>query len=131
MDMSAEPETKERWVLFYDGTCNFCHASMKKVKEWARRTGKPLDVHTLQSPLAKERGYGENMILEADGRVYEAGDAWLRVMAIAPWYLRWITLMRHTGFTKWLAKMGYNFVARNRHLWMGKRALEHACATGG
>jgi predicted DCC family thiol-disulfide oxidoreductase YuxK len=119
------------WKLFYDGTCNLCHASMKRVRSWARARNFPLDVHTLQSPQAKEKGYSDQMVLEADGRVYVAGDAWLRVMAIAPWYLRWISWMRLTPMTGWIAKGFYSLIARTRFLWAGKRDPHAGCSMGG
>jgi predicted DCC family thiol-disulfide oxidoreductase YuxK len=111
---------RKLWKLYYDGSCNLCHASSKKIKKWAPAAGQPLEVHTLQSPDAQAKGYNEQMVLEAD-KVYFAGDAWLRVMAIAPWYLRWISWMRFTGVTAWLAKGLYNLVARTRHYWLGRR----------
>jgi predicted DCC family thiol-disulfide oxidoreductase YuxK len=129
--MSAVPETTEPWRLFYDGSCNLCHTSMKRLKEWARERNQPLEVHTLQSHYATDKGYGSQMVLEADGKVYKAGDAWLRVMKIAPWYLRWVSAMRHTSVTKWLALTFYNFIANTRHLWFGRRDLGVPCPSGG
>jgi predicted DCC family thiol-disulfide oxidoreductase YuxK len=113
--------TRASWKLFYDGSCNLCHQSSKRISSWAVRAGQPLDVLTLQDPEAQQKGYSEQMVLEADGRVYFAAEAWLRLMALAPWYLRWVALFRHTPPTRWLATTFYNFVARYRHFWLGRR----------
>src|SRR5688500_14707565 len=87
---------RKLWKLYYDASCNLCHASSKKIKIWAQAAEQPLEVHTLQSPGAQAKGYNDRMVLEAE-KVYFAGDAWLRVMAIAPWYLRWISWARFTS----------------------------------
>lgn len=109
------------WKLYYDGGCNLCHASKLRVERWAERAGQPLDVDILQSPEAIEKGYGEAMVLEAD-QVYIGADAWLRLMSVAPWYLRWIGFMRHTRPTRWLATTLYGIVARLRYRLFGRRA---------
>jgi predicted DCC family thiol-disulfide oxidoreductase YuxK len=120
-------EARQLWKLYFDGTCNLCLKSSKTVQRWAKAAGQPLEVHTLQSPKAQAKGYSEQMVLEAE-RTYFAAEAWLRAMSLAPWYLRWVSWLRFTPITKWVAATGYNFVARNRHLWMGRRA---GCDTGG
>ncbi len=110
------------WKLYYDGTCNFCHASQLRVVRWAGRSGQPLDVELLQSPDAVAKGYGKDMVLEADGRVYHGGDAWLKALDIGPWYLRWLQVMSLTPPTRWLVWRIYRIVARVRHRLMGRRA---------
>jgi predicted DCC family thiol-disulfide oxidoreductase YuxK len=108
-------------VLFYDGSCNLCHASQKQVRSWAEAVGQPLRIEILQGEEAKQKGYQSHLVLEADGKVYMAAEAWLRVMAIAPWYWRWISWARFNPVTKWLAVTFYNFVANNRHKFLGRR----------
>jgi predicted DCC family thiol-disulfide oxidoreductase YuxK len=129
--MSAVRETRETWLLFYDASCNLCHQSMKRLKAWARSAGQPLEVHTLQGSLALQRGYRDEMVLEVDGQTYRAGEAWLEVMRIAPWYLRWVSLARQTRPTRWIAVTFYNFVAANRHKFLGRRQVGVPCPSGG
>lgn len=109
------------WKLYYDGECNLCHASQLRVVQWAKRAGQPLDVETLQSPEALGKGYAEDIVLEAGGRVYRGGDAWLRALAIAPWPLRWLRVFSLTPPTRWLVGRIYRVVARVRHKLMGRR----------
>ena len=111
------------WNLYYDGGCNLCHASKLRAEKWAERAGQPLHVEILQSEEAMNKGYDlENMVLEADGQVYKRADAWLRMMAIAPWYLRWVGWFRFTGVSRAIAKFIYELVARIRYKVWGRRA---------
>lgn len=109
------------WKLYYDGGCNLCHASKLRAERWAEKAGQPLDVDILQGPDAIAKGYREAMVLEAD-RVYVGADAWLKLMDVAPWYLRWIGLMQHTTPTRWLATRLYGIVARLRYRLFGRRS---------
>src|SRR5579884_1253255 len=118
--MSAADEMA--WKLFYDGGCNLCHTSKLKAEKWAERAGQPMEVDILQSDEAIEKGYqGDVMVLEADGQVYYGADAWLKIMTIAPWYLRWVSVMRYTPPTRWLARVAYALVARIRYKLFGTR----------
>lgn len=109
------------WRLYYDGGCNLCHASKLRAEAWAQRAGQPLEVDILQSESAIAKGYGDAMVLEAD-RVYKAADAWLMLMTLAPWYLRWVAWTRHTPPTLALARGVYSLVARVRYRLFGRRA---------
>lgn len=110
------------WKLYYDGGCNLCHSSKLKVEKWAARAGQPLEVDILQSDEAVAKGYvGDAMVLETD-RVYSGGDAWLKFMEIAPWYLRWLSWAKYTPFTRWLVRLGYGLVARVRYRIWGTRS---------
>lgn len=114
----------ETWRLYYDGGCNLCHTSKLRVETWAQKAHQPLEVDVLQSDEAIAKGYGDAMVLEADGKVYFAQDAWLRCMQIAPFYLRWISWLKVIpGFTA-LAKFGYSVVAKYRIKWFGSRACQ-------
>jgi predicted DCC family thiol-disulfide oxidoreductase YuxK len=118
------------WKLFYDGGCNLCHASKLRAEAWANRAGQPLKVDILLSDEAIAKGYGSAMVLEADGEVFTAADAWMRLMTIAPWYLRWLTVFRLTRPTMALARWAYGVVAKYRIKWFGSRACEVPSASG-
>lgn len=82
-----------------------------------------MDVDILQSDEAIGKGYqGDVMVLEADGQVFYGADAWLKVMTIAPWYLRWLSWGRYTLPTRWLSRLVYGIVARIRYKLFGTRA---------
>lgn len=113
------------WTLYYDGGCNLCHTSKLQAEAWAERSGRPLEVDVLVSDAALAKGYGgQEMILEADGKVFRAAEAWLKLMEIAPWYLRWVAFVARLAPIGWLAKKGYEVVARNRIKWFGSRECQ-------
>lgn len=109
------------WTLYYDGGCNLCHASRLQAEDWAQRAGQPLNVDILQSGAAIEKGYGEVMVLEAD-QTYFGADAWLKLMTIAPWYLRWVGFLGRLPVFRQLLQIGYAIVAKYRKKWFGSRA---------
>lgn len=81
------------WKLYYDGGCNLCHASQLKAVQWAERSGQPLETEFLQSSEAFEKGYGDAMVLEANGQVYKASEAWLVLVRLAPIPTRWLSIL--------------------------------------
>ena len=101
-----------------------CHASQLRAEKWATRAGQPLHVDVLLSDEAIAKGYGDAMVLEADGRVYQAADAWMKLMTIAPLYLRWIGLFGKTRPTMAIARFVYGVVAKYRIKWFGSRACQ-------
>lgn len=121
---NQQPTTNSQpWNLYYDGGCNLCHKSQLRAERWAKRAGQPLHVEVLQSEEAIGKGYDPTtMVLEADGKVYTRADAWLRIMAIAPWYARWLSWFRHTAPTRAIARFFYELVAKWRYRIWGTRA---------
>lgn len=118
------------WKLFYDGGCNLCHVSKLRAERWAERYGQPLEVDVLASDEALAKGYGDAMVLEADGNVYTAADAWLKMLTVAPWYTRWISWFRLWKPTRMLAAWVYGIVERHRIKWFGSRACQIGSAPG-
>ncbi len=109
------------WKLFYDGGCNLCHVSKLRAERWAERAGQPMEVDILQSHYAIEQGYGDAMVLEAD-RVYQGAEAWMKIMTISPWYLRWLGWLGQFWPFHPILKWGYGVVAKYRYRWFGTRA---------
>lgn len=108
------------WKLFYDGGCNLCHRSKLRVENWAERAGQELQVDVLQSEEGLAKGYGAAMVLEAD-RVYTGADAWIKLMQIAPWHLRWIGWLGAIWPFRMVMRWGYSIVDRFRYKWFGTR----------
>lgn len=98
-----------------------CHSSRLRVERWAERAGQPLHADVLLSDDGIAKGYSEEMVIEADGQVLKAADAWMKVMTIAPWYLRWVALLAKTKPTMALARFLYGIVAKYRIKWFGSR----------
>jgi predicted DCC family thiol-disulfide oxidoreductase YuxK len=98
-----------------------CHVSKLRAERWAEQAGQALRVDVLQSAEAITKGYGDAMVLEAD-RVYFGADAWLKLMTLSPWYLRWLAWLGRWPLVGPLMKFGYAVVARYRKKWFGSRA---------
>ena len=98
--------------------------SQLRAERWAKRAGQPLDVDVLLSAEGQAKGYGDAMVLEADGKVFQAADAWMKIMTIAPWYLRWVAVFGKTKPTMAIARFFYGIVAKYRLKWFGSRACQ-------
>lgn len=110
------------WRLYYDGGCNLCHVSQLRVERWALRRGRQLVPLPLQSDEAQDKGYPmDAMILEKNGAVYAGADAWLELLEIAPWYLRWLFPLRKIRPLRAILAWGYRIVERYRIKWFGSR----------
>ena len=113
------------WNLYYDGGCNLCDASRLQVEDWAQRADQPLVASPLQSTEALRKGYvGDAMVLETGSEVLYAENAWLRLLTISPWYLRWLFWLSKVPPLAYLMRIGYRIVAANRRKWFGSKACQ-------
>jgi predicted DCC family thiol-disulfide oxidoreductase YuxK len=110
------------WKLFYDGGCNLCHSSKLRVAKWAAKRNFPLELEILQSEEGLRKGYGSAMVLETERGVFQAEHAWLEIMLIAPWYLRWVHWLGKVPLIRPALAWGYRVVAKYRYRWFGTRA---------
>lgn len=101
------------WRLYYDSQCGFCTKWMRRSVRWVERSGTSIAALPLQGDEAAARGYGDVVVLEAD-RVYYAGDAWLKLLGLAPWYLRGLSLMGFSKPTRRSVAWFYKLVAARR-----------------
>ncbi len=113
--------TLSTWKLFYDGGCNLCHSSQLRAERWARRAAQPLEIDVLASDEAIKKGYGDVMIVEADGKVFRADQAWFKLAALGPWYVRWMAPLNGFAPTRALIRWGYNLVVKHRTRFFGTR----------
>lgn len=74
------------WILFFDGDCGFCSASVRRVFRLDRR--KRITYAPLQGKLAAQMDFskyaakeGGTMVLlrESDGRVFTHSDGWIEL----------------------------------------------------
>jgi len=111
-----------RAVLFYDGQCGFCLASVKRLRVldlfgWAD----PLDFHSqpdltrLHPELTPERCRGEMVLLEPNGKLFGGFDAFRRLCLRLPLLWGWVLLVSLPG-ARWAGTKIYRWVARNRYL---------------
>lgn len=113
-------------VLLFDGVCNLCNGAVAFV---IRRDARArFRFAPLQSPAAdallaslgvSRAGLPDSFVLVEDGRVHLRSTAALRVARGLrfPWPLLGVLLV----VPRFLRDPLYDFVARNRYRWFGKR----------
>ena len=128
------PESGAHAILFFDGVCALCNGFADFVL--ARDRGGRFRIAALQGetaaklgaaeaqPAARGPGGGEadawrSLLLWEDGRWHRKSDAALRVMAGLGGAWRLAMLLR--AVPPLLRDAVYDFIARNRYRWFGKR----------
>jgi predicted DCC family thiol-disulfide oxidoreductase YuxK len=112
-------------VVLFDGVCNFCNGTVNFLIRQDRE--KKLRFAALQSEagqaLLREHGlptgeFGSFVFIEA-GKAYTASTAGLRLYRHLPWYWRWTQIFWIVP--RPLRDAVYNWIARNRYRWFGKK----------
>lgn len=112
-------------IVIFDGVCNFCNASVNFLLKH--------DKHQLFRFTANQEPAGQDILLQQGkqtgdvdtlylyhcGKLYDRSDAALRIAGFLPfpWNLARVFLIIPRG----LRNLVYNFIARNRYKWWGKR----------
>jgi predicted DCC family thiol-disulfide oxidoreductase YuxK len=116
------------WVLFFDGDCAFCSASV----HWVLKLDKRGRVHfaPLQGEMARELGLsghaaesGGTMVLlrESDGKVFTRTDALIELSSALGWPWR---IARAAAVIPRSWRDGiYQFIADHRKMLPGKNAV--------
>jgi predicted DCC family thiol-disulfide oxidoreductase YuxK len=116
---------EERPIILFDGVCNFCNGSInfliRQDKKDVFRFA-PLQSQTGQKLLAQyqiqKKGF-ESFVLLQDGKAYQKSTAALKVLKQLPWY--WKALKVFWIVPAFLRNSIYDFIARNRYKWFGKK----------
>jgi len=113
------------WILFFDGDCAFCSASVRRVFR-ADKRGR-ISFAPLQGELSRQHGFshhaavdGGSMVLlrEADGKAFIRSDGWIELGNALGGVWRLLGLLKLVP--KGLRNGVYRWVARNRYRFMGK-----------
>ena len=112
-------------VILFDGLCNFCNAGINFIIKQDRK--KLFRLAALQSEAGQKflQQFGlpaegfESFILIENGKIYQRSAAGLKVYKKLPWYWKWTQI----GWLapKFLRDSIYNFIARKRYKWFGKK----------
>jgi predicted DCC family thiol-disulfide oxidoreductase YuxK len=111
-------------ILFFDGVCNLCNASVQIMLKNDKKGY--YQFASLQSDFAtqffKEKQYtpvAESLILFSNNRFYHKSDAALKVAGhlAFPYPLLSVLFI----FPSFIRNPVYDFIARNRYKWFGKR----------
>lgn len=113
------------WVLFFDGDCAFCSASVRRVARFD--THRRVAFAPLQGKLAAEMGFAKYadeadgtmvFLRESDGRVFLRGDALIELARALGGAWRVFTVARFVP--KSLRDAVYQWVADRRRRIMGR-----------
>ena len=112
-------------LLLFDGVCNLCNSSVQFVIKYD--TKKQFHFSSLQSDAAKEilLQFGEtnlnldSVILISDEKIYSKSSAILRVLKLLGGFYS-IGIIFYI-IPKFIRDKIYDFVAKNRYKWYGKR----------
>ena len=113
-------------IVLFDGVCNLCDIAVRTVLA-ADRTGRfrfaPLQSDTARALLlrhGRSPEHVDSIVLIDDRGVHDRSDAALGILTRlpAPWPLAGVAY----ALPRSLRDRLYDFIARNRYAWFGKRA---------
>jgi predicted DCC family thiol-disulfide oxidoreductase YuxK len=116
---------KDHPVILFDGVCNFCNGAINFVIKQDKKDifrFAPLQSEAGQRLLQQYQLPKENFpsfVLIEDGKVYKKSTAALKVLSRLPWYWKELQVLRIVP--TFLRNAIYDFIARNRYKWFGKR----------
>ncbi len=111
-------------IILFDGICNLCNSSVNFILK--RDKKKQFHFVSLQSDEGKEliKRYKipqetDSVILIRKNEIFIESDAALKIIGLLPTPWKWLTIFKIIPI-KWRNKI-YNWVAKNRYKWFGKR----------
>ncbi|MDB5197943.1 MAG: thiol-disulfide oxidoreductase family protein [Flaviaesturariibacter sp.] len=116
---------EETVIILFDGVCNYCNSMVNFVIRQDKQQ------RFRFAPLQSEAGkrlvtqYGvddpnmDSFVLIWKGKAYQKSTAALNVMNLLPWYWKEVQILRIVP--SFLRDQIYDFVARNRYKWFGKK----------
>jgi len=117
MDSSQSP------IILFDGVCNLCNASVNFILRFEKKN--LLKFASIQSESGQKliskfsnQLISDSVLLIEDGVLYQKSDAALKIARYLKYF--WI-LYYFIYFPHWLRNPLYNWIARNRYSWFGKR----------
>lgn len=112
-------------VILFDGVCNFCNAGVNFIIRQDKK--KVFRFSALQSTTGQKllevfklpkEGF-DSFVLIDNGKAYKKSTAGLRVYNKLAWYWKWTQLAWIVP--KFIRDAVYDFIARNRYKWFGKK----------
>ena len=118
-------ETKEHSIILFDGVCNLCNSSINFVIK--RDSANLYKFTALQEApgigLLKQYGINtldtDSIILIGNGKAYTKSSAALRVAKGLSGV--WPVLYGFIIIPKWIRNAVYDYIAKNRYKWYGKK----------
>ncbi len=115
---------KENIILF-DGVCNLCNSTIRFIHH--RDSKQQFKYQSLQSEKAKEllknEGYDfdtlNSFVFLKDGKIFQKSDAALEVAKSLGWPYSFLVIFKI--IPKPIRDTVYDFIAKNRYQWFGKK----------
>jgi predicted DCC family thiol-disulfide oxidoreductase YuxK len=112
-------------IILFDGVCNFCNSTVnflikqdkKNVLRFAALQSQTGEKLLAENNLSTE-GF-QSFILIQNDKIYLKSDAALKVLSYLPWYWKELQVLRI--IPRFLRDAIYDFIARNRYKWFGKK----------
>lgn len=113
-------------IIFFDGVCNLCNASIDFIIQ--RDSDDTFLVGALQDELSREildefevdKDYLDSLVLLESGEIFYRSTAALKIAKNLSGL--WPALYPLIYLPKWLRDPVYDWIARNRYRWFGKKS---------
>lgn len=118
-DMNQHP------IILFDGVCNFCNSMVNFIIRQDKKNifrFAALQSGTGQELLKQHKidwKANDSFVVIESGRAYQKSDAALKLYNQLPWYWKWSQIFWIVP--KFLRDAVYNFIAKNRYSWFGKK----------
>ncbi len=115
----------EKPIILFDGVCNFCNALVNFI---IRQDKKNVFLFcTLQSDPGKRLleqykinwKQNDSFVIIENRKAFQKSNAALRLYNKLPWYWKWTQIFWIVP--KFIRDGVYNFIAKNRYKWFGKK----------
>jgi predicted DCC family thiol-disulfide oxidoreductase YuxK len=116
---------EEKPVILFDGICNFCNAMVNFIIRQDKKN--VFRFCALQSDSGKRLleqykinwKQTDSFVVIENGKAHQKSNAALKLYNRLPWYWKWTQLFWIVP--KFIRDAVYNFIAKNRYSWFGKK----------
>jgi predicted DCC family thiol-disulfide oxidoreductase YuxK len=120
--MNSNFNIQENTILFFDGVCNLCNASVVwilKNESNAKVYFSPLQGEIAQELLGDLAEDLQSLVLSENGLIYTKSTAALRIVKYLKWYYQPLRIFFIVP--KFLRNPIYSYIAKNRYKWFGRQ----------
>lgn len=136
-DTSTNKRQREKIYVIYDGTCNLCQTTVRRLKEL--RSHAILRFVSIQSledsyedipnieSVPLERLMSKMHVVDQNGTIYAGADGVVRVLRTVRGFT-WLGMLYRIPGMRRTADLLYRFIAARRYEWFGKTT--ESCESG-
>jgi len=137
MGKRVKENVGEKLTVLYDGICNLCLTSVRRLKELPSTADlRFVSIQSLEESEEEIPGiqaYSRDQLLaklhviDQSGAVYAGADGVIRILRTVRG-LKWVALFYRIPGTRGMADFLYRYIAARRYDWFGK--ADDGCANG-